>query len=218
VTSVEGPEVDPVALEGLASSLITGLDRYQVVSHADVVAMVGQAEQAQLLGCDDETCLAEIGAAMGAPFLFTSSVGKVGDLYVVSAALVDNARARTLARQSISVSNPDRIVDAMRAVTLRTFGKPAAVEPGMSWIPFGLGALGLGVAALLGGATSTGLAMMWSDSARSSPSVDEFHGYRDMISVANPVAVSGYVAAGVFLLAAPVFFLLPAEQVVEGGE
>ena len=58
------------------------------------------------------------------------------------------AVAETLGRQSISVTDPDRVVEAMRVVTLRLLGQEAEMTPPPSyavpkWLLLGVGVAGV---------------------------------------------------------------------------
>jgi hypothetical protein len=221
VTGIPAEQIDPVALGNLASSLIAGLKRYQVISHEDVVATLDNQAQAQLAGCDETGCLAEIGNALGAPYLFYSTAGRIGANYVVTATLIESTTSRALQRQAISVASVDHVTDAMRVATLRVFGEQAELPrqaSGINWLPFGISALGVGGTAVAAAAVGTGLALYWSASAKSAPSFPAFNDYRNMTAIAIALSIAGYVVGGLFVLAAPVFFVLPSEQAIEAGD
>ena len=52
---------------------------FDVVARADLMALVTRLEQAQLMGCADESCMTDIGALAEADFLVASSVTPAGD-------------------------------------------------------------------------------------------------------------------------------------------
>jgi hypothetical protein len=221
VTGIPADQVDPAALTNLASSLIAGLDRYRVISHQDVVAVLDKEAQAQLAGCDETTCMAEVGNALGAPFLFYATVGRAGSRYVVTTTLIENASARVVQRQAITVASADSVLDALRVATLRTFGEQAELPrqaAGINWVPFGIASLAVGVAVMAAGGVGTGLALYWNASAKTATQMQEFNNLRNQIAIANPLAITGYVVGALFVLAAPVFFLLPSGEAIEAGE
>jgi len=74
---------------------------------SDVVTMLGQAQQRQLAGCDDASCLVEIGQALGARHLIVTSLGKLGDKFLVTAKLVDVENARVPVRKSLAVDGKE---------------------------------------------------------------------------------------------------------------
>ena len=40
--------------------------------------MLSMEQQKQALGCDDDSCLAQLGGALGVPYLFSADVGALG--------------------------------------------------------------------------------------------------------------------------------------------
>ncbi|OGQ90350.1 MAG: hypothetical protein A2289_26390 [Deltaproteobacteria bacterium RIFOXYA12_FULL_58_15] len=63
---------------------------FEVISTADINAMLSYEKQKDLVGCEENTtCLAEIGGALGVDMLLGGSLGKLGDTYTLSLSLVD---------------------------------------------------------------------------------------------------------------------------------
>lgn len=88
-----------------------------ILGASDAVAMLGQAQQAQLAGCDDASCLVEVGAALGARHIIVSSLGQVGDQFLVTAKLIDVDQAKVLARKSLTVdAQESRLPQAVREI------------------------------------------------------------------------------------------------------
>jgi len=108
------------------------------MSQAEIGAMLGLERQKQMLGCGDESCLAEIGGALGAKQVISGSLGLVGSSYVLQLELVDTAHAKVLDRESKTVTDQADLVLAARDLTHRlltgkaldTTGKlKLAIEP-----------------------------------------------------------------------------------------
>src|SRR4051794_12620642 len=58
---------------------------YDVISSADIEAMLSYERKRDLLSCEDNTsCLAEIGGALGADLMVSGSAGKLGNTFNVS--------------------------------------------------------------------------------------------------------------------------------------
>jgi len=72
---------------------------------ADVRAMLTAEQQKNLLGCSDESCMAELAGALGADWLIGGSVGRLEDLYVLSLQLIDARKARVTARASVNLKS-----------------------------------------------------------------------------------------------------------------
>jgi len=227
VTGVEGQEgVDAIALTNLAGSLITGLKRYKVISSEEFASLLDSEQQRQLTGCTDISCMVEIGAALGARYLFYSNVGKVGDQYVSSASLIDASKGDVASRQTVAVRDPRQLVDAVVVVTKRLFGLEAELPPpppeGADWTVWKWTTLGAGVAVAALGGVGTGLAVHNRNQADSADDQDDFDDFRDKGETWNIVSVVGYAAGGAILATSVVFFILdaigPAErEVTEAG-
>jgi len=96
-----GKNVDEALLRALAA-----YRTIKVIGYSDVVAMLQEEARKQLLGCDTESCLAEIVGALGAALLVDGNIGRLGSEWVVNLKLLDASQATVLARASTS-SKPD---------------------------------------------------------------------------------------------------------------
>lgn len=74
---------------------------YSVISKADIDAMLGFDRQKQALGCDDVSCLAEIGGALGVDKLVSGQVTQLGEgQTLISLQLLNTKRATVESRVS----------------------------------------------------------------------------------------------------------------------
>ncbi len=99
---------------------------FTAISQSEIGAMLGLERQKQMLGCGDESCLAEIGGALGASRVLSGSLSKVGESYLLQLELVDTARAVVQGRESRSVpGTPTELIETARDLTHRLLtGKP----------------------------------------------------------------------------------------------
>ena len=67
-----------------------------IVGGADLRAMMDLEQQKSALGCDDTSCLAELGGALGVPYLMTMSLGRFASQRVVNLSIlyVDEAQVK----------------------------------------------------------------------------------------------------------------------------
>lgn len=72
------------------------LDRASAVGMSEIAEMLSFEEQRQLLGCGDESCLAEIGGALGVDQLVSGSIGVIGDTTMFSLRRIDLSEAKVL--------------------------------------------------------------------------------------------------------------------------
>jgi hypothetical protein len=134
---------------------------FNVLSGQDVSSAIGLEAQKQAMGCDEQTCLAEIAGALGADFVVFGTAGKLGQLFVVNLSLYDSAGANSAGRGQIEARNLellpkeiDRVVNdmAFEITGVRVEDDPVA-QDGAGISPLLLGgmttaALGVGGAGL----------------------------------------------------------------------
>lgn len=77
----------------------------RALGHSDARAMLDAEQQKQLLGCKDESCMAELAGALGADWLIAGTLGKLEDLYVINLQIIDARKARATARASATLKS-----------------------------------------------------------------------------------------------------------------
>lgn len=99
ILDVQDVSGDQAAHARLLTQIITGEVAHdhslEVISSNQIRDLIGFDKQKQLLGCNEGSCLAEIGGALGVDYLLTSQLGKIGSRYRLDLSLVDQAKART---------------------------------------------------------------------------------------------------------------------------
>jgi hypothetical protein len=130
----------------------------QVISQSDIKSMVDVEAGKQQCGENDSSCLAAIGESLGVARTVTGSIGKLGNDFVISLRLVDNAHARVLTRAEQVVSgSPEQLREAAKSGVRTLFRKDSDVDgggiPAFATHPMFLGGVGLSVIGLgIGGA------------------------------------------------------------------
>jgi TolB-like protein len=71
-----------------------------VISQDEIAAMLQLEANKQMVGCDDASCFAEIGGALGVDYLVIGSVGRLADTYLVALKLIQTQRAEVANRVS----------------------------------------------------------------------------------------------------------------------
>jgi hypothetical protein len=101
-------------LSDILLSNLTDSGRFlSVVSAEDIKQMLDLEQQKNVLGCQDDSCMAEIGGALGVPFMAVPSMGRLGGQFVLNLKILDVEAARVRARVSRTVQ---REVDLPAAV------------------------------------------------------------------------------------------------------
>ena len=106
----------PPVLAGLLATRLEASGVFRVVSEEDVKRLVSFDQMKTALSCDEQaSCLGEIGAALGVPWLLTSSVAQIGSSYVVNLALIDIEHAKSVKRETATYPNLDAVVAGLPA-------------------------------------------------------------------------------------------------------
>jgi len=110
-TSGDIPKDLSSALSGFVAARLDRAGIFRIVSEDDVKRMVDFDQMKTALTCDDQaSCLADIGAALGVPFMLTGTVGKLGSSYTLTLTLVEIDKARVEKRTSAVFSDVDKLL------------------------------------------------------------------------------------------------------------
>jgi len=81
-------------LGDMLATEIRMLGMHEVITKSDIQSMIGLERSKELLACDDASCIAEIGGALGVQLMVTGNVGKFGTVYAVNLKLIDVRAAK----------------------------------------------------------------------------------------------------------------------------
>lgn len=107
--------VDPGLVEALTQVVpetLEGLGVFKAISTQEIKQLLAFESQKQLLGCNEVSCLAEIGGALGADFLVIGNLSLVGDAYIIQLQLANIAAAKIESRASREYSGDTKGVFA----------------------------------------------------------------------------------------------------------
>lgn len=90
--NVTGPVTEAVVSE------LTSRGYFQVISQNDIRTMLGVERQKQLMGCNETGCIAELSDALGARFVLSGTLARLGDLYQLTLNTLDTRKAQPLGR------------------------------------------------------------------------------------------------------------------------
>ncbi|MBI5511307.1 MAG: hypothetical protein HY903_21305 [Deltaproteobacteria bacterium] len=119
-----------------AVSVREALPAAKVLSQTDIQELLALETRQQLLGCDDTSCLSQIVGALGAAFLATGSVGRIGDRTMVELRLIDANQATTFGQVSAQVAGNDaRVGEALAQLAAHLVDprRPVAVATLSIW-------------------------------------------------------------------------------------
>lgn len=121
--------------ENVTELVLKEIDRvgmFRTISTEEIKRMLEHEQQKILLGCDDTSCLAEIGGALGVDLLVAGGVGKLGDTWVISLKLIDVRGVKVLRREERTVSGAGGdLIGAARQAARTLLGPILRQESGM---------------------------------------------------------------------------------------
>jgi hypothetical protein len=176
VLDLKANGVDPVMVQTLSELVATAVSRdpgLAVTSGADLRASMTVEAERQSLGCDTSTCLADLAGALGAEQVVSGSVGKLGELLVVSLTRYDAKKQAAMARENVQAENVAELAPLIETGVARLFGRaapaPAVVEQqgGSALVPVGGVVAGVGVLVAAVGAAGVGWSWWVQDDAKS---------------------------------------------------
>ena len=126
-----GPGVPKEVAQTAGELLVVALSetaKFDVISRSDVKTILGYEAQAQLLGCGEASCMMDLGGALGAAFLVSGSLGKLGGELQMILSLIDVNHAQVARRVAQAVSGEGALPSAIREAVGKLTG---AVVPAL---------------------------------------------------------------------------------------
>ncbi len=147
-TSGEG--IDEVK-EPLDELFLTAVEEYDdefvVIGYSDIQALINLESQKQLLGCEDDSCLAEIGGALGVERMIAVEVARVDGEWVTTATLINTLTVVAEARTSvIYVGEPADYLETIPSIIEELFRRTPfyrGMHPAYRYTEIALGGVGL---------------------------------------------------------------------------
>ena len=96
---------------------LTNSERFSsILGMGDIREMIDLESQKQALGCEQESCLAELGGALGVPLLIVPSLGKLGGVYLLALKINDVENAKVSVRTSRELRDEAELMSAMKSM------------------------------------------------------------------------------------------------------
>ncbi len=231
----DGVSVERAAALGdvVTAAVADAVPDCHVLARAELRAMVSVETERQLGGCDQASCLAEVGEALGVDRAVMGNVAAVDGALVLSLRLVDIGKARVDARASDASRGDAVALSRWLAKKLLQGDDEAGPRPPepppkdaptslwrtLAWMGTGSGAGLLIGSALLGGATVGAAAISTSlKSTRGTPArdVDSVDSVGPWLAGGSNVAL--YAGAGLVVVGGALFFAPATDEApAEGG-
>lgn len=120
VPSFRGQGIEPEVVRILGELLLDALlNRHgiQALGPSDLKDMLTLEQQKQLMGCGQDSCMADIAGGLGARYLISGQVGKLGSLTILNLKLIDTETSKATARSSLKMKSIEEAVDAIGPLT-----------------------------------------------------------------------------------------------------
>ncbi len=132
LTAGEGvSEKIAASITEVATSEVRRIPSIQLITQQEVGTLLGFDRQRALLGCQEDTCIAEVGGALGVEHLLFGTLSKLGESWLVTFKLMEVKRAKMLAQANRRIRNGtvDDVLDAMAPMIKELFGNPELAPP-----------------------------------------------------------------------------------------
>jgi len=118
-------------LSDMLSTEIRKLGKYSVIGANDIRSTLQLEERRKIMGCNDESCAAEVGGALGVQWIVVGNIGLFGKTYVMNLKLLDARQVKLLGAVSRKIKGgQDELIDVLPEMVRGLFGvedqKPAA--------------------------------------------------------------------------------------------
>jgi TolB-like protein len=142
---------------GIASALteavtteVSARGFFEVISSKDLETLVSVERQRQLMGCseDSTSCLTELAGALGARFVLSGSVARLGDAFQLNLQTMDSQKAQPLGRATLIGKDLGVLREQLKYVVAEATATPIPPPPSRV---FQLSLIGVGAAVLIGG-------------------------------------------------------------------
>lgn len=123
---------------------------FDVISSRDIQTLLGLERQKALLGCADDaqSCMAELSGALGARFVMTGSLARLGDAWQLTLSTLDTQKAQPVGRSTRIAKDLEALRRALAGAVAEATGTPLPPPPSRA-LPITLMATG-SAAALFG--------------------------------------------------------------------
>lgn len=101
----------------------TETEAFKVLSGEDIRALLSLEAQKQMCGAESDSCLAELGGALGADYLISGSLKKIGDATSLELSLLNVREAKGVNRVGKKIEGESSLFDVVPAATVELLAK-----------------------------------------------------------------------------------------------
>jgi TolB-like protein len=227
VTGLSAGDPALTALATAAEEQLVGelgrLGRFEVIGRTEMTTLLGIERQRQLLGCseDSSACLAELSGALGAQWVVSGQLSRVGGELRLHLKLLDQRRSKVVARESVTAAGDRELLALLAGTADRLAGAASPTRtPTTAIVLMAGGAMAAAAGGVLMGLQADGIASLQRSISASRITAIEATTRRDEL-FKERYAGAGLLIAGLALVATgvvwsifwrePIVVVAPAE-------
>ena len=120
-------EADVTLLSSFMAAQVAQYSDRKVISEADISTVLKGEETKQRCGLEDNTCMVEIGNALGVQEAVSGDVGKIGSFWILNLRRINVRSAKSISRCSRSLEGSmDSLIRELPGAVAELFGKEAS--------------------------------------------------------------------------------------------
>lgn len=127
--------VDERVVNLLYEVILSEFQKYSnlsIISKSDITSMIQHEAQKEILGCNEDSCMAEIGGALGVDKIVLGNVGQIGNSFIITLKLADVKNAMVENRVSKTITmDENKLVPLVKILANELFNsfKQFRTEP-----------------------------------------------------------------------------------------
>ncbi|HEY4222574.1 MAG TPA: hypothetical protein VGO62_14565, partial [Myxococcota bacterium] len=135
VAKLRASDVSDTAAAALEEAILVAAKKARpdltVLGRSDVATLADLQAEQSAVGCDAESCAAEIADALGAPQIVTGKLTRLGSTWILSLTRLERGSLSVLARESVQKQGEtaEVLVGAVPDLVARVFDVKAEVAP-----------------------------------------------------------------------------------------
>lgn len=128
-------EKEAATVSSIVTTEIARVSKSTIISESEMRSVIDGEQMKMSCGADDSSCIAEIGAAMGAPLSVSGTFSKMGDYWIITLQLVDVRKVEVQSRVSKKFKGSENaLVEAITPMICELFNDKECMEKNVAQI------------------------------------------------------------------------------------
>jgi hypothetical protein len=126
---------EAATVSSIVTSEIARVSKNTIISESEMRSVIDGEQMKMSCGAEDSSCIAEIGAAMGAPLSVSGTFSKMGDYWIITLQLVDVRKVEVQSRVSKRFKGGENtLVEAITPLICELFNDKECMEKSVQQI------------------------------------------------------------------------------------